>query len=79
MKNEGTWTFFLCHGSSGGSFYSEVLGALHTYTTAKNRTIRAESTVFDDPYGSANEKSFLYTTRIATVSPALGNTSRFCA
>ena len=34
--------FILCRGSSSGSFYSEVLGALHTYTTAKNRTIGTE-------------------------------------
>ena len=33
---------FLCRGSRGGSFYSEVLGALHTYTTTKNRAIGAD-------------------------------------
>ena len=68
MKNKGTWTFFLCRVSSGGSFYSEVLGALHTYTTAKNRTIGAESLTI---HVRCKGKIALYAARIATVSPEM--------
>ena len=57
---------FLCDGSRGGSFYPEVLGALHTYTTEKNRTIGAESLTI---CMCCKWKIVLYVTRMATTSP----------